>query len=573
MHYFSVRYYRWLFSCLLLCAVVLLTPSSAFAAPATNSGSLSLSVQRSTFSYTVRVLTIREGEQQLVDLESMARALRLSFSREPEAIVLKEPFTNSNVRCTVAAGNPFVVVQPASSGGNPLLVQLQATPVMRQSRLYLPVEQACRLFSLWLERDVRYQPSSGRIQAMLKGKAVVPAFLAEARQRQRTTSIAVASNAHCRATTVITGFAVDERANGAIIRFTASGPPATFSLVSPQPDSSGTVQLQFEQTTPSPRLRFQRFNGALVRSITPQQKSGQPLHFTIVLDSRFQFVTPLEAQYDKASNRYELLVRTEANVEEILRREKEQHIAQTLSHDVAKWKLDTIVLDAGHGGKDPGAIGLRGTQEKDVVLNIVRDLGNFIEQQWSDVRVIYTRSNDTFVPLHERGRLANKSGGKLFISVHCNASPNRSARGSEVYILGAHKNSAALNVAMMENAVIRNEVDYQESYKGFSEEYLIMSSMAQSAFSRQSTLLAQQIIRPVAEKQEGNNRGVRQAGFMVLWTPSMPSALVEVGYISHPAEELLLRDRQRQKAVAYAIFKGIERYRKSYESNVMAALN
>jgi N-acetylmuramoyl-L-alanine amidase len=333
------------------------------------------------------------------------------------------------------------------------------------------------------------------------------------------------------------------------------------------------VQLQFEQTTPSPRLRFQRFNGALVRSITPQQKSGQPLHFTIVLDSRFQFVTPLEAQYDKASNRYELLVRTEANVEEILRREKEQHIAQTLSHDVAKWKLDTIVLDAGHGGKDPGAIGLRGTQEKDVVLNIVRDLGNFIEQQWSDVRVIYTRSNDTFVPLHERGRLANKSGGKLFISVHCNASPNRSARGSEVYILGAHKNSAALNVAMMENAVIRNEVDYQESYKGFSEEYLIMSSMAQSAFSRQSTLLAQQIIRPVAEKQEGNNRGVRQAGFMVLWTPSMPSALVEVGYISHPAEELLLRDRQRQKAVAYAIFKGIERYRKSYESNVMAALN
>ena len=125
---------------------------------------------------------------------------------------------------------------------------------------------------------------------------------------------------------------------------------------------------------------------------------------------------------------------------------------------------------------------------------------------------------------------------------------------------------------MFENSVIRQEEDFQEQYKGFSEEHLIMSSMAQNAFAKQSTSLAQYIVKPVDRESVNNARGVRQAGFMVLWTPSMPSILVEVGYLSHPDEERMLRDRQVQTKVAYGIFKGVQAYRKNYETTSMAAL-
>ena len=131
------------------------------------------------------------------------------------------------------------------------------------------------------------------------------------------------------------------------------------------------------------------------------------MQFTVALDKRAGVISSVDFQRDKKHNMYLLYVRTNADVEDIFRKEKEQQIADVLSRDVEKWKLNTIVLDAGHGGKDPGAIGGKGTREKDVVLNIVHDLGTFIEQKWPDVRVIYTRKDDTFIPLHERGKIAN----------------------------------------------------------------------------------------------------------------------------------------------------------------------
>jgi len=230
------------------------------------------------------------------------------------------------------------------------------------------------------------------------------------------------------------------------------------------------------------------------------------------------------------------------------------------------------VLDAVHGGHDPGAIGGRGTREKDVVLNIVQDLGNLIAQKWPDVRVVYTRREDRFIPLHERGKIANRNGGKLFVSVHCNATRRKTVKGSEVYILGPHKNQAALEVAMFENSVITKEIDYKERYKGFSAEYLIMSSMAQSAFAKQSTDLAIEVQNRIDRPYSTNGRGVRQAGFMVLWTPSMPSILIETGYLSNPEEERILRDRQEQTKIAYRIFSGLESYRKDYERQQLATM-
>ena len=525
---------------------------------------------RNGYGYTVRVLAFKNGNNVMVDIESMARALRLSFRKNQDGLVLEESFVMPGSLCSITLDNNFVRVVSRSPELPARIVQLQAKPVSKQSRIYLPVIQACRLFTLWLERDVVYNSKSGRINASVQskhsGEGVGRIGVIRSGEQRAVPESSTQSGG-----TVITGIEVEKRANGAIISFLASGPSVQTSLL--KPDSEGNALFSLEKASCDINLLSKIYNTGIVRAITPKEFPGAGLQFTLALDNRSFIINSVDFQRDKKNNRYVLYVRSDADVEEIHRKEKELQIAQVLSRDVEKWKLNTIVLDAGHGGKDPGAIGGNGTREKDVVLNIVHDLGTFIEQKWPDVRVIYTRKDDTFIPLHERGKIANRSAGKLFISVHCNASPNHTARGSEVYILGEHKNKAALDVAMFENAVIRNEADYQQEYRDFTEEHLIMSSMAQNSFAKQSTTLAQDILKPVYRQPTNNSRAVRQAGFMVLWTPSMPSALVEVGYLSNTSEETILRDRQEQAKIAYGIFQGVEVYRKNYETSTMAAVS
>ena len=521
--------------------------------------------------YTIKVLARRDGGTLLIDLESMARALRLSFHQEEGALVLEEALGVPGSSCTVMINNNFARVISKDHDHPKRIIQMQSAPSSLQSRIYLPVNQACRLFTVWLDREVGYNYSSGMINAWLGGKhfgeSVGIIGLVKSEQPH---SIQEVSKPAEDGSTVISGIEIEKRANGAIISFSASGNPTESSLLNP--DAEGYVYFTLEKASCDINTLSKIFSGGVVKAITPKQFPEGSLQFTVALDNKSYVINSVEVHRDEKKNRYVLYVRSNADVQEIRKKEKELQIARVLSRDVEKWKLNTIVLDAGHGGKDPGAIGFSGTREKDMALNIVRDLGTFINQKWPDVNVIYTRKDDRFIPLHERGKIANQSGGKLFISIHCNSSPKRSARGSEVYILGPHKNQAALDVAMFENSVIRQEDDFQEQYKGFSEEHLIMSSMAQNAFAKQSTSLAQYIVKPVDRQSVNNARGVRQAGFMVLWTPSMPSILVEVGYLSNPEEERMLRDRQVQTKVAYGIFKGVLAYRKNYETTSMAAL-
>ncbi len=571
MHHFLLRIRSSLASLTLLTLLMLsCTAFSAMASAPQSAATVPLVVtMRNGYGYTVRVLALKNGNNVMVDMESMARALRLSFRKNQDGLVLEEALVRPGTLCTIMLDNNFVRLASRNSELPAKVFQLQSKPVSNQSKIYLPVIQACRLFTLWLERDIVYNASSGRINAFTKSKhskGVGTIGLARSGEQRTLTESSTQSGG-----TVITAIEVDNRANGAIISFLASGSPVQASLL--KPDAEGNALFSLEKASCDINLLSKIYNSGIVRAITPKQFAGAGLQFSVALDNRSFTINSVDFQRDKKNNRYVLYVRSNADVEKIHRTEKEQQIAQVLSRDVEKWKLNTIVLDAGHGGKDPGALGGNGTREKDVVLNIVHDLGTFIEQKWPDVNVVYTRKDDTFIPLHERGTIANRSGGKLFISVHCNASLNRTARGSEVYILGAHKNKAALDVAMFENSVIRNEADYQQEYRGFTEEHLIMSSMAQNSFAKQSTTLAQDILKPVYRQPTNNSRTVRQAGFMVLWTPSMPSALVEVGYLSNAKEEAILRDRQEQAKIAYGIFQGVEVYRKNYETSAMAAVS
>lgn len=225
--------------------------------------------------------------------------------------------------------------------------------------------------------------------------------------------------------------------------------------------------------------------------------------------------------------------------------------------------VQKVIIDPGHGGKDPGAIGITGLQEKDVVLSVSQMTAQYLKDNFPDIEVILTRNTDVFLELHERSTIANKQNADLFISIHANAASNKNAYGAETYVLGLHKSEANLEVAKRENAVIELEDDQQENYSfnPNSPEGHIMMSMAQNAHLDQSILLASAVQDQFTNRVHRHDRGVRQAGFYVLYKTTMPSILIELGFLSNAEEEKFLRSTQGQEYLASAIYRAIKDYK------------
>lgn len=231
----------------------------------------------------------------------------------------------------------------------------------------------------------------------------------------------------------------------------------------------------------------------------------------------------------------------------------------------------TLVIDAGHGGHDAGALGAK-SKEKNINLNVALAFGRYVERNMPDVRVIYTRTTDVFIPLHERANIANKANADLFISVHTNALPaGKIARGFETYSLGMHRAKDNLDVAMRENSVISMEKGYQQTYQGFdpksSESYIIFEFIQGKNMER-SVEIARSIQNSVCQNANRPDKGVHQAGFLVLRETSMPSCLIELGFITTPDEENLLNDESRIDDIAKAIYEGFAKYKNKYDKRV-----
>jgi len=230
--------------------------------------------------------------------------------------------------------------------------------------------------------------------------------------------------------------------------------------------------------------------------------------------------------------------------------------------DIRNDKKWVIVIDAGHGGKDPGAIGSM-SREKDIVLAIALKTGNYIEKNIPNAKVIYTRRTDSFPELRDRANIANKNKADLFISIHANWAKQKSVRGAETYVMGVAKDKQNLEVAMKENEVILLENDHTTKYEGFdpkSEVSYIMFSLTQKVFLEQSIELATLIQKEFRERVNRNDRDVKQAGFWVLFTTTMPSVLVETGFITNPTEEKFLNSSQGQDYLASAIYRACKQY-------------
>lgn len=234
---------------------------------------------------------------------------------------------------------------------------------------------------------------------------------------------------------------------------------------------------------------------------------------------------------------------------------------------LSQYKINRVVIDAGHGGKDPGAIGAH-SREKDITLAIALKTGGYIEKYIPDVEVIYTRTTDVFVELHKRAKIANDSKADLFISIHCNASKSTSASGTETYVMGLHKSEANLEVAKLENSAILNEENFSDMYEGFdpdNDEDYITLTLFQDAFLEQSTLLADEIQRQFRERVQRKDRGVFQAGFLVLYRTTMPGVLIETGFISNPSDEQFLMSEDGQAYIASAIYRAFKYYKEEME--------
>lgn len=277
--------------------------------------------------------------------------------------------------------------------------------------------------------------------------------------------------------------------------------------------------------------------------------------YFVHIDSFINIVNSSLQNLSIISNSSEIIISSTAKIKNVA--------IKNIDIEKNKWKFSTIIIDPGHGGKDPGAVGYRGTLEKDIALDVAKRLEKKISKNMK-VKTVLTRDEDIFLKLGERTRIANENNGSLFISIHANAATDRRASGFETFLIGPNKNEAAVRVAARENSVLELE---GVAGKKLTNEDLIQATIAQSAFASKSEKFAALVQEEIGKRVQGKNRGVKQAGFYVLMGASMPNVLVELGFISNLAEEKKLRSSQYREVLATAIFRALEKYEKTLDND------
>ncbi len=491
---------------------------------------------------TLRVLIEGRDENPLIatftehsvvygSMRDVAEALDMGFyyAEETKKIELK----TSRFRLKATGDNPFVVVNDIASGAESVY-QLPVNVIIAGNDLFVPLHDFAKFLDIVLPADVAFEDTDREL--------VVGAFRPDHHID-------------------ITGMDVEERKNGYLIRLKSNRPIKDFS---------GFYREDgwFYLTVVGAHVNMDAFKNfsprTPVRRVIPEQT---PTSFQLSLQLN-RDVHSTDIFRDPQSDDIIIAFHKKVDPTELAQNHWRPTPDHILARDRDRWKLDVIVIDPGHGGKDPGTIGVRGTREKDVTLAISKKLGEIIKQNMTETKVVYTRETDEFVELYRRGQIANEAGGKLFISIHANSMPRKPApqRGFEIYLLRPGRTEEAIRIAERENSVIRFEEDHEERYAHLTDENFILVSMAHSAYIRYSEQFADILQNKISQNTNVNNRGVRQAGFYVLVGASMPSVLVEVGYLSNPDEERFLASSQGQQQIAESIFKAVERYGKDYEN-------
>lgn len=491
-----------------------------------------------------------------------------------EGIGIKSQFNNETLReeifldkgvLYVTAYNPFLHL--VTEGGKNISYQMFQNTDYKYGKIFVPLKSFSKFLNKYTNIKIDFNEKTFLINITydkydkfsekrivqthensgLKTEPVEKTF--EQKQKQIITEKSERSDFD------LYDFSIEEKANGYIFRIKSNKPIKSVS----KNLSGNYLYLRI----PDVSVNTNRFNtkivNGLIESISAIQ-NGNNSDLKITLKEKIQ---SHEIVREKRTNDVLLLLHVSSDVMKKITEEKK-------SNKISKTKnnfLDIIVIDAGHGGRDPGAIGYRGTKEKDVNLGIALKLGKLIEKNHKDIKVIYTRDSDKFVELYRRGQIANENNGKLFISIHCNSTDERpgTRKGSEVYLLRPGRTEDAIRIAEKENSVIKLEENYQERYKFLSDENFILTAMASTANVKHSEKFAELISNKFEKSLPLKNNGVKQAGFYVLVGASMPSVLVETGYINHPEDELFLRSDTGQQKIAEALYKAIVEYKNYFD--------
>jgi N-acetylmuramoyl-L-alanine amidase len=417
----------------------------------------------------------------------------------------------------LTASNPFVLV-------NNEIFNFPVENFLQDNDIYLPIRYFIDILNDNFNRHFEYRPSDEMIFVYLKGIN-------------------------------ITGIEIEQKLNGTLLRiFTTKN----------FPEKSYTTRLIRDWLYVDiygGKLDSARISSTPLKSIV---KEIVPIQQTESVQISFRLSSPIaSSEIHQEDGAFQVLLRFPSKTTET----KQPSIEKKLEDEKEKWLINKIVVDAGHGGKDPGAIGPTGFKEKQATLDIALRLEKLLREKLK-VETILTRKDDSFVELHERTRIANSSGGKLFVSIHCNSNPVKASGGFETYFLSPAKTEKALATMELENSAIHYE-DQPGRYDELQDENFILRQMAQSQFVKESEELASLIQTEVGKKVTLKDRGVDQAGFYVLVGASMPNVLFETAFISNPYEEKLLKTNEFKQKLAEAIYESIKKFKQKRENEIL----
>ena len=495
--------------------------------------------QQDYISYFLRKGNVYVSAKELGELLSG----NYFYNSETVKIVLK--FTNYNLKIT--AKNQFIILKSRNDNAQ-YVYQIPISSLLIKDDVYIPLEYCLKYVNLALEKELIFDEGSKNI--IVTGKRInTLAFL----QRVGPTYVIEKSPPAVSVSSPydIYGISIEEKSNGTLIRINSKKKISKYS----SSIKDGVLYLFLTGVKVDPSLFQKVETSGLVKKIKSQVVKGN-YQFEFLLKEGY---SSHEAFNDIDNNDILLTVHSKLL----------ENLDKNTGADKSKWSLDVIVIDPGHGGKDPGAIGVSGTKEKDINLDIALKLGKLIERNLNDIKVVYTRNSDQFVELYKRGKIANENNGKLFISLHCNSLRKKpsSINGFEVYLLRPGRTQEAIAIAEFENSVINYE-DNPARYQELTDENFILVSMAHSSYMRYSENFSDKLNQELGKISSLESRGVKQAGFYVLVGASMPGVLIETGYLSNRKDEAYLKSSKGKNEIVKKMFDAIKIYKTYYDKMI-----
>lgn len=467
---------------------------------------------------------VREGTIYF-SLKDFAEAISVNYYYNENTQKIEVRFDKFFIKAS--ARNPFIVLKDRVNEKQ-LVFQLPTSTYLINSKIFLPLEYCLPTLAKACGKELKFEaPNKIVVGEIKEDSKIIP--------DESKTSFN------------ITGVILDEKVNGTLITVKSNKRiPSYHSSF-----KNNVLTLIFRKVTADlEKIRFAGGTGV---------------------------VKNIEAQNIDQDAELKITVGPEYLTNEVMNIEKTNDLQITIHNKLFKnnnhtnklkdkWEFDVIVIDAGHGGQDAGAIGINGVKEKDINLAIALKLGKLIEENMKDVKVVYTRKTDKFIDLYKRGKIANENNGKLFISIHCNSTPQKptDANGFEVYLLRPGRTKEAISIAEFENSVIKYE-ENPNRYEKLTDENFILVSMAHSSYMKYSERFAEDLHKEFSKHPSLSSRGVKQAGFYVLVGASMPSVLIESGFLSNIKDAKYLSTSSGQQKFAEFVFNGIKKYKDSYK--------